>query len=124
MITHSSEKGQKNTILGIVILFFLLLILFNWKSCRPTISMQEPIYDSYAIDTITLKLTKQNELNALYLKRIYELEKDMDSLKESIGENNNKLMLLAKRKKDERDFNYNTWDNNEFTKFLSNRYSQ
>ena len=124
MITSPITKGQKNTVVFIVLLFFLMLILFNWKSCRPTISMQDPIYDSYAIDTLTLKLTKQSELNALYVQRISELEKDMDSLEQLVEQNKSKITVLTQRKKDESDFNYSNWTDNEFAKFLSNRYNK
>lgn len=123
MIIPPITKGQKNTLIFTALLFFLLVIAFNWKSCNRQVSTKVVLYDTYAIDTLTLKLTKQSELNALYVQRISELEKAMDSLKVSIGQNKNKLTILKKRKKDESHFNYSSWTNNEFTKFLSDRYN-
>jgi hypothetical protein len=123
MIIPPITKGQKNTLIFTALLLFLLVIAFNWKSCNRQVSTKVVLYDTYAIDTLTLKLTKQSELNALYVQRISELEKAMDSLKVSIGQNKNKLTILKKRKKDESHFNYSSWTNNEFTKFLSDRYN-
>jgi hypothetical protein len=113
------KKKVAIVVFAILILFFIIALLYPNK---PKPVERNNAVDTYIIDTLTLKLKKETELNQLYVERISELEFKLDSLNALIQKNNSKLADLKKRKKDESNTNYSSWTNNEFTKFLSKRY--
>ena len=120
-------KEQKITLLFtafLIILFFIFLLWKPKKDVYKNPDFNNKILSNETIDSLEYKLKKQTELNVVYVNRIEELEKSMDSIKTLITENSKKITTIKKRRTDEKKVNYNAWTDNEFTKFLSNRYQQ
>jgi len=121
------NKEQKFTLLFTAFLIILFLIFLLWKPSKVVYKETEftpKTFDTKTIDTLEYRLKKQTELNVLYVQRIDELEKSMDSIKTLIAQNSKKITTIKKRRTDEKKVNYSAWTNNEFTRFLSNRYQQ
>lgn len=121
------SKEQKFTLLFTALLIILFIIFLLWKPSKNVYrnpDFDNKILSNETIDTLEFRLKKQTELNVLYVNRIEELEKSMDSIKTLIAENSKKITTIKKRRTDEKKVNYNAWTDNEFTKFLSNRYQQ
>jgi effector-binding domain-containing protein len=120
-------KEQKFTLLFTAFLILLFFIFLLWKPNKDVYrnpDFNNKILSNKTIDTLEYRLKKQTELNVIYVNRIEELEKSMDSIKTLITENSKKITTIKKRRTDEKKVNYNAWTDNEFTRFLSNRYQQ
>jgi hypothetical protein len=120
-------KEQKFTLLFTAFLIILFLLFLLWKPSKVVYKETEftpKTFDTKTIDTLEYRLKKQTELNVLYVQRIDELEKSMDSIKTLIAQNSKKITTIKKRRKDENKVNYSAWTDNEFTRFFANRYQQ
>jgi hypothetical protein len=120
-------KEQKITLLITLLVIIIAFIFLMWKPRKVVYKdtdYTKSLLDTKTIDTLEYRLRKQTELNVLYVQRIDELENSIDSIKTLIAQNSKKITTIKKRRKDEKKVNYNAWTDNEFTKFLSNRYQQ
>jgi hypothetical protein len=118
------SKEAKITLLIALLFIIIVFIFLFWKPHKVVYKETDYTYSTRTIDTLEFRLKKQTELNVLYVQRIDELEKSMDSIKTLIVENSKKITTIKKRRTDEKKVNYDAWTDNEFTKFLSNRYQQ
>jgi hypothetical protein len=118
------SKEAKITLLIALLFTTIVFIFLFWKPHKIVYKETDYTYSTRTIDTLENRLKKQTELNVLYVQRIDELEKSIDSIKTLIEANSKKITTIKKRRKDEKKVNYNAWTDNEFTKFLSNRYQQ
>jgi hypothetical protein len=115
------QPKKKLAIIIYAILLLLILIALLYPNKPKPVDKSNSV-DTYLIDSLTLKLKREEELNNLYQERIANLEFKLDSINSLIQKNSIKIADLKKKKKDERNVDYSSWTNNEFTKFLSKRY--
>lgn len=122
MLLPPLSKSQKITLIVTAIFIVVCIIGFCNKPKKVVVKDYEPTYNTALIDSLKLNLREQQKLNLQYISRIDGLEKSLDSIKNLMAENKNKLTTIKKRRTDEKKVNYNAWTDNEFTRFFSSRY--
>lgn len=122
MLFPPFNKTQKITLIVTAIFIVVCIIGFCNRPKKIVVKDYQSTYSNSLIDSLKLNLREQQKLNLQYVNRIDGLEKSLDSIKNLMAENKNKLTTIKKRRTDEKKVNYNAWTDNEFTRFFSSRY--
>ena len=118
-------KEKKVTLLFTLFVILVGVFIYVKKPFTPRLVVRDdyiPEAKNVGIDSLKSQLAEQKKLNEVYADKIKGLEWKLDSIKFLIDSNKDKLANFKKRKKDEKRIDFSVWTDNDFTRYLSDRY--